>query len=311
MQTRVLPWFISLVINAMFPVYLVTRYGTGWDSAMAAGWQWLFGFFFLSLATLALNFSLIRALLARPQLFPGLEPQHHKNFMLLFAVHNAGYIPLPIMEAVGPPEVTVYMFSYILAFNLVFWSVAVSIILHEREDGENRFRIRLRLNPPLVGIFLGLFLAATGLYDHIPEGVRRMGQIFSRYAMQAVLVVLGGILAGIPHDSIWGHREFRSFVMLKSFALPAAVLGFSLALRSVFSWGDVMPSHPMTIDEPWRWLQLVLVLEAVTPPATNLGIAMKRYGNATQLNYTGSGLMISYIGAIVALPLFTFLAITL
>jgi predicted permease len=204
------------------------------------------------------------------------------------------------------------MFSYVLAFQLIFWSFAVSIIEGGRHDSAGGGpRIRLKFNMPLAGLLAGLILAVTGVYELIPVAIRAPLESVSGYAMDGILVVLGGILAGIPHHRLLAHREFKGFIIIRQLLFPALVLGIMLGLRLIFAPGGILAGRPPGIGDTWRWLQLVLVLEAAVPPATNLAIAARAFGTEEQLHYTGSGLILSYIASAVGIPLFVVLSLLL
>lgn len=304
---RVLPPFTFIMINVMFPLYSITRYGMNWEDAVSAGPFWLILFFVLGMATLAFQYGGVRLLL-KQNAFPRLREENRSEFILLFAVHNAGYIPLPILQVLAPPAVTVYMFSYILAFQLIFWSFVISIIT---SDSGERIKIRIKPNMPLAGLLTGLLLASTGLYGRIPEFLRNGGEFISAYAMDGILIVLGGILAGIPHDKLRAHREFVPFVIWRQIIWPGGALVLMVLLRLAVQGGGLFPGTPITLSDSWRWLQLVVVLEAAAPPGTNLGIVIKAYGSREQLNYAGSGLIASYAVAALFLPLYVWLALTI
>lgn len=303
---RVLPVFTFLMINIMFPLYSITRYGMNWEEAVTAGPFWLIVFFFIGVATLALQYGGVKLLLKQGA-FPRLRDENRSEFILLFAVHNAGYIPLPILQVVAPAAVTVYMFSYILAFQLIFWSFVISIITSDSAQG---IKIRIKPNMPLAGLLIGLLLASTGLYGAIPELLRDGAEFIAAYAMDGILIVLGGILAGIPHDKLRSHREFLPFVVWRQIVWPGGMLLLMVLLRLAVQGGGLFPGTAITLSDSWRWLQLVVVLEAAAPPGTNLGIVIKAFGSREQLHYAGSGLIVSYAAAALFLPLYVWLALT-
>jgi predicted permease len=303
MREKPLRALTALVVNLMFPLYSITRYGMSWEGALAAGGSWLIWFFIIGTATLLIQYVLARQVIRLPLFSRVIREENRGEFLLLFAIHNAGYIPLPILQAIAPPELTVYMFSYVLAFQLIFWSLVVSVI----EGGG--VSLRFRINMPLFGLLFGLLLAATGWYKLIPEWLRRPAESASAYAMDGILVVLGGILAGIPRHRLGAHREFGAFIAIRQFGFPALMLGVFVILRMIFDPGGLFPAEPLQLSDTWRWLQLVFVLEAAVPPATNLAIATKAFGSEEQLHYAGTGLILTYLASAAGIPLFVILAL--
>ena len=304
-RRRLLPPLSFTVINILIPLFMITRYGAGWDQAISTGAYWMLLFFLGGGATLFLQYLFAGFLTRRTSLFSTLAEENRADFLLLFAVHNAGYIALPVLETLAPGPVLVYMFSYILAFQLIFWSFAVSVIVSSTETS---FRLRFRLNAPFIGILLGLLLAATGVYQSLPEVITSPAERISRFAMDGILLVLGGILAGLPHVRFKRYREFYPFLLIRQTLLPLTVLIFMLILRVLFEGPTLLAVGTIGIHDTWRWLQLVLVTQAAVPPATNLMIAVRHFGTDEQVNYTGTGIIISYLGAALSLPIFVFLA---
>jgi predicted permease len=46
MREKPLRALTALVVNLMFPLYSITRYGMSWEGALAAGGSWLIWFFY-------------------------------------------------------------------------------------------------------------------------------------------------------------------------------------------------------------------------------------------------------------------------
>jgi len=142
-----------------------------------------------------------------------LQTEHPRELVSLFAVHNAGYLPLPILSVFAPQSLMVYMFFFVLAFNLIFWTVAVSYM-------SGRGRLVFRLNVPIVGIFVGLLLAVFHLYRFVPSIIRLPIKllIFPALFMIAMIFVP---LRGLPPGLAFG---IRLGVVLQAAVPPATNL---------------------------------------------------------------------------------------
>lgn len=294
-QKRLYPVALFLTLNVLFPLYFVRRMPEGWETAVSAGWGWMVGFFLLGAGTLAFYGWLARGIVRR------LPVEQPPQWVLLFAVHNAGFIPLPIMEIFAPEAVTVYMFFYLLAFNLIFWTVVANVV--QREGGGKGKLITI--NPPLVGILIGLFLAMTDLYARIPELLQLPIESAAAIALDAALVILGGALAAIPKEDLRIRKEFVQFALVRLVALPALALAF--VSLPVWSRIPVFAGSPELL---WG-LRLVLVLQAAVPPATNSMIAVRAYGTERQVHYTASGMITAYLFSAVTIPLFLAVSLAL
>jgi predicted permease len=157
----------------------------------------------------------------------------------------------------------------------------------------DRPRPRFKLNPPVVGILLGLLLAVTGWYDAFPGWVRAPFRWASVIALDAIMVVLGAVLASIPAAGLSFRREFGGLVLVKMLLYPLAVLGIMalIPLRGVDA-------------EVASGIKLALVLEAAVPPATNVLVITKAYGTKEQVEYAGGAIVTTYAASLVLLPLF-------
>ena len=304
--------FVFLIVNIVFPLYFVHTMPSQWADGLAAGWGWMVVFFVAYLVFFALQYGLARALIDRVRPF---RSEHPQELLVLFAMHNAGYIPIPIIAALTPPAVSVYMSFYMMAFVLSFFTVAVWIIqgaAHIRSGGSSQAdvaraegrgtapeepaappRPTFKLNAPVVGILAGLLFAVTGLYDVLPGWVKAPFRFSSIIALDAIMGVLGAVLASIPGRAIRMRREFAGLVVVKMVLYPAAVLVL-MAL---------VPLHGLD-PRVASGIKLAMVLQAVVPPATNILVITKAYGTDEQVEYAGSAIVVTYAASIVLIPLF-------
>ncbi|MFW6293746.1 MAG: AEC family transporter [Spirochaetota bacterium] len=293
--------FVFLIVNIVFPLYFVHTMPSQWADGLAAGWGWMVVFFFAYLVFLAVQYGLARVLINRVRLF---RTEHPQELLVLFAMHNAGYIPIPIIAALTPPAVSVYISFYMMAFVLSFFTVAVWIIqgaARIRTTGSSQAdvaraapsRPRFKLNAPLVGIFAGLLFAVTGFYDVLPGWAKAPFRFSSVIALDAIMGVLGAVLASIPGRAIRIRREFIGLVLVKMLLYPAVVLG----VMALIPLGGLDPQVASGI-------KLAMVLQAVVPPATNILVITKAYGTDEQVEYAGSAIAVTYAASIVLIPLF-------
>lgn len=286
LRRRLLQPLLFVTMNGLLPVYFVHRLPMGWAGAMAGGWYWMAGFFVAYFAMTAVHVA-IGTLLVRRSSALRAGGERRRIFIAICTVHNAGFIPLPILEVIAPPAITVYMFMYVLGFSLVMWSVAVPMV----SGGGSIFR--LRLNGPLVGVLVGLAVAASGLYPSVPAAAREALGSVGDIALDCVLVTLGGILATIPRAQLRVEPEFRSLALVRFLLYPAVLLLVAILL----------PLDALSPEMQWG-LRVALVLQGVTPPATSLMLVAKRFGSAENTAYLGSGILLTYLLSFVTIPLF-------
>jgi predicted permease len=101
--------FLKIILNVFFPIYFIHNLSTGWDGAMSAGWYWMAVFFFSCCLMIGAQYLIAKLLIKKVSLF---QTPFSRELMILTAVHNAGYIPLPVIQAIAPQVISIYLFFY-------------------------------------------------------------------------------------------------------------------------------------------------------------------------------------------------------
>ena len=221
-----------------------------------------------------------------------MKTESPRAFLVIFTMQNAGYIPLPIIAALAPAVVSLYLSFYIMAFVVLFFTVAVWSI-----QGSAGKRTRFTINGPMVGIANGLIVALSGFYPDLPGWVQAPFRLASSIALDGAMIMLGAILASIPTKALRYRREFGGYILIKMIVFPAIVLG-ALAL---------IPLRGVT-EEVAAGIKLAMVLEAAVPPATNIMVITRAYGTDAQVEYAGSALITSCAAGLVLMPIFLILS---
>ena len=294
LQHQVLPRLLKALLWVGFPLYSIDRINAGWAEAIALGWQGMVGFFLLGAGMIGFQFYLGRNLIRR---VPGLRTDHPRELLVLFALHNAGYIPLAFLGVLVSDGIMVYLFYYVMAFNFLFWTFSIPLL----EKGNPRFTVRI--TPPLVGIFLGVILAATGWYRFVPEGFGAAFSLVGKISLDLILVVLGGTLAPLTFGSWKGYTELRWLVGIKLVAYPLFMTLVAVVAR--YSLGLILP-------EEFAWgIGMVIIVEAAVPPGTNIMVVARAWASERQNEFLGGGMLLTYGASLVTLPLFVGLGILL
>lgn len=289
LRRHILEPLLKLLVNLLLPLYLFHRLATGWESALELGWEWTLIFFFGCLVTVAVQSALGAFIVYRTKLLPTKNP---REVVALFGVHNAVFIPFPILAVLAPEEINVFLFFYFFAFVLTLWSYLVSLL-----SGNGGFRFKVTM--PLIAMIISVLLVIPGWHSYLPVGLLNGVGVVGRASLELILVVLGGILATIPKKDLAYKPEFGRLVVLRMLIYPLIV--FALA------W-----FIPESLGESFRWgLRITLIVEAAVPPATNVLLIAKAFGTDKQVHYIGGAVLTSYLASIVTMPLFFTLAIVL
>jgi hypothetical protein len=152
------------------------------------------------------------------------------------------------------------------------------------------------------------FFCLSGMIGHIFRLVLIYIRLTVRYFQledhDAVIVGYNGyldmpvakLLTRIRGKPLIFTPVFRRFISIKMIIYPIIVLGLTLLL----------PLGRLSSDMA-AGIKLALVIEAAVPPATNILITTKAYGSEDQVHFVGSGIMATYIAALITLPVFILL----
>lgn len=217
--------------------------------------------------------------------------EHKKQFLGLIAFQNSGYLPLALITGILPPEKTgpmfIYLFMFLLGFNLVIWSFGVHLIAHHKTK---RFELGSLFSPPVIATLASLAAVFFGLNKIIPEFLFKPLKITGDCTVPLAMLVVGANLAQIRLHVIDRKAMFLA-LLAKMFILPA--LGLILVLKF----------------RPPELVGLLIVMELAVPSATNLSVITRHYKKDDLL--VSQGILFTHLAGIISLPLFLSLYFTL
>ena len=194
---------------------------------------------------------------------------------MLATMPNAGFIGLPIINAVYGEEATLYLAAYIVAFNIVMWTLSVSTF-----TGFSLKSLKGMLNPGFIFAIIGtaLFLLKITLPAPLIETVNQLGGLNTPLSM----LLLGARIDTLkPRDISNIHLWIPA--VIKLLALPAS----ALILCRIAGISGI----PMG----------VIVLASAMPAAS--GGQMLAEKNDCEIAYASVGVFLSTLLCIVSIPL--------
>lgn len=209
-----------------------------------------------------------------------------KNMVALCSMQNAGYLILPVGQALYPGQFdrfATYCFLYILMFSPMLWSVGK--YLTTSLDTE-RLTLTGLITPPFVANVLGLVLVFTHTAGFVPTMVGDSIELLGRGAVPVANFVLGAVLGGIT-------PTLRPYI----FDAVKAV-GVKLIIMPILTIA-VLYLLPLSVEYPL--MARFLVLQAAAAPATGLILQVRRYGGDERK--VSSIMLASYITCIITMPL--------
>ena len=154
---------------------------------------------------------------------------------MLSALPNAGFMGLPIIEAVYGDLGALYLAAVIVAFNLVVWTVGIALL----DCGSLSWR--KFINPGFMAslIGMGLFLLRVDLPDLLSAPIDALGSMNTPLAM----LILGARMTGFVPRALWDWKNaLVSAVKLVLMPLAALALAQALNLNAVAAGTLVLSS---------------------------------------------------------------------
>ena len=262
----------SMVFMAVWPAMIIMTTQKEYGQAQLAGFLFTFVFALVFLAAAAL----IVHWFARNRL----APERSSVFTLLVTMPNAGFVGYPIIEAVYGAEGVIYLSAFLMAFNMVLWTIGVIIF----GGGKKNFFKDL-MNPGFIASVVGLllFIFRIQLPRPLLSAVQRMGNMVTPLSM----LLLGARLDGLRREDIrCGLTWLAAGLKLLAVPLIAFVILKLMGVRGV--------------------LPGVIVLSLCMPSASAAQIFSEKFQKDVALST--KGITLSMLVCFAVIPLFMFLA---
>ncbi len=265
----------ATVVNIFLPCMIMAKTLIHFHPREFALW-WILPLSGIFIVAVGLFFS--RALFGR-------SPQK-RPFMALAAMQNAIYIVLPIGQILFPDRFdlfALYCFLLVMGLNPVMWSLGKVMLA-----GQNRGGILWQdfFTPPLAAIFLSVAVVLLGLGQWIPSALVGSMDMLGQATVPLAVFVLGATMGTISLKDMPPLRDILIVTAVKFFLVPGT-------LFALLFWGNFSGSMPLVCS--------MLIIQACSPPATNLILIVKNYGGDARA--VSSMMLIQYLVCIPAMPL--------
>ncbi len=247
---------VNVLILVVTPCLIIDSFQRPFDSSMMHGFFWAF-----AIAAVA---HVVIILFAR--LFSCGDASSRPVLRLAMVFSNAGFMGIPLEQAILGAEGVFYGIVYVVVFNFFIWSWG----LYEMRGTGNGERWRslrpMILNPGTVGIAIGLplFLASVSLPAILKTPIGLLSGLNTPLAM----LVIGFYLAG---------ADFHRVVRMPSayFAAAVRLLAYPLAMVALL--------FPLRAHFP-REMMLALVTAASAPVAAMVSMFASKFERDVDLS---------------------------
>jgi len=253
---------VNVLLLVVTPSLIIDSFQRPFDSSMMHGFFWAF----------AIAVSAHVAIILFARLFSRGDDRSRPVLRLAMVFSNAGFMGIPLEQAILGAEGVFYGIVYVVVFNFFMWSWGLYEMKFKVESEKFKVGFRAKdlrpmiVNPGTVGIAIGLplFFASVSLPAILKTPISLLAGLNTPLAM----LVIGFYLAG---------ADFRRVVRMPSAYLAAAVrlVVFPLALLALL--------YPLRSHFPCE-MMLALVTAASAPVAAMVSMFASKFGRDVDLS---------------------------
>jgi malate permease and related proteins len=173
------------------------------------------------------------------------------TFVLCAGIYNYGYVPVPLVKVLFPPDTLGVLFAHNLGVEIAFWTLGLMAL--GAVGSGNVWRNMV--NAPVLAIFISLAINFTGADKFIPDFILLTARLLGQCAVPMGLILVGATMADYLHEfrTGWGWRVMllscvvRLGVVPILFLLVARYLPCSVELKRVIIVQAAMPAGTFSI----------------------------------------------------------------
>ncbi|MCR5752849.1 MAG: AEC family transporter [Kiritimatiellae bacterium] len=244
---------INLLFYVVNPCLIVDAFNRSFDVTMLGGLGVAFAF---AVVTHLFLIALTRFMFSRC----GQDTRIVLRISAVFS--NAGFMGIPLEQALLGSEGVFYGVAYIVAFNLFMWSWGLGVC----QEGRFAFSSRTFRNPGLVGIAIGIgvFLIPWKLPYVLSQAVATVAPLNTPIAM----AVIGYYLAGAKFSAALRSPSAHLAVAVRLLLCPALAIAALWPLRA-------------SLD---RTLMMAMVIPAAAPVAAMVSMFAAKYERDVEMS---------------------------
>ncbi len=204
-----------------------------------------------------------------------------REFIALVSFQNCGYLPmnLALFLFLSPLRDTflIYIFLYILGFNILMWSVGSFLIFKKKKEG---FKMRSLFTMPVISIIISLLCVYLKINSFFPDLIISPLALVGKMSFPLSMILLGAWLA---KGEKLASKEALLASFIKLFLLPLIFFMLILKFKLFSLWG------------------FFVLTQASMPSAASLPIVAQMRGGNSEV--VSCGVFLSHILALFTVPI--------
>ncbi len=208
-----------------------------------------------------------------------------QHYIAIASMMNANYMVLPIAQMLFGAnfnQFAAYCFLFIIGVNPTLWSIG-KYMVSGKIEGQSM--LKSMATPPLLALILAVVLVLFNLQMYIPKLIIQPIDFIGQAAIPIATIILGATLGTVSLKNLPPWSDMVKVVLVKLILLPALV---------------IIVIYQTGINEQYRLIYDLLVIQAAVAPATTLIVMVNRYGGNSQ--QTGSMMLATYLACLVTIP---------
>lgn len=267
----------KLLVEVTLPVLIFCQLIKGFSFSIYPDW-WVF-------PLISMGITLVSLVTASFFLRTIKDREKKIQFLSLVSFQNSGYLPMALISTLpvrqdAADTMFIYLFLFLLGFNLVMWSAGVYVLTSKRAQ---KFELGSLFSPPVIATLISLLIILFKVQYIIPAAVVKSLKTIGNCTVPLAMLIVGGNLALVRLRHI-DVKAVGMIVLLKNVLLP--VFGILLV-----NW----------LKLPYL-IGLLVVLELCMPPATSLSVIIRHYKKEDLL--ISQGIFFGHAVSVITIPLF-------
>ena len=269
----------SLVMDVTLPVLIFCQLIKDFSFSLYPDW-WIFPLISIAVTLLGLLIGFLFSNFIKGE-------QNKLQFLSLVAFQNSGYLPLALVAALLSPAragaMFIYLFLFLMGFNLVMFSVGVHILNFHKE---RKLKIKSLFSMPVVATIFSLIMVYLGFNRFFPQAIIKPLRMLGDTTLPLAMLVVGGNLAQISLMHI-NKKAVSLLILAKMIILPA----LGLVLISILKIPEL--------------IGLLILIQLSMPSAVTLTVILRSYKKEDIL--ASQGIFLTHIAGIITIPVFLIL----
>ncbi len=266
----------NLILYVAQLALIISPFIRAYDSSLLSG---IIGVFFISFFAHILFYGIAVLLI------PGASDKIKQVLRFSIVFSNAGYMGIPLIEAVLGSEAAIYATIYNISFNLFMWSLGRYIYTNDRKYVSP---FKMFINPAAVAVYIGLVIFFLPIEKHIPHVIISAIDMLKGLVAPLSMILVGYHMAGASFKNLFKSGSLFYATFIRLIVCPVALFAI-LKLLSVI--GIYHNEIAVTVS----------LLAASTPAATSTSMLAEKHDGDTET--AGMLVPVSTVLAVITMPL--------